>query len=59
MEVYNDAMPENAFVLRDSKWLNMSPKDFVVGDILKIEKNVRVGADIRIIEVSKNEIIHF
>jgi Ca2+-transporting ATPase len=43
-------------VLRDGKWVKIPSKEVVVGDVLKFASGDRIGADVRLIEVSSLEI---
>jgi hypothetical protein len=54
MKQYNEAVPENASILRDGKWLRMDSNSVVPGDVLKHYEGDRIAADIRLIEASGN-----
>ncbi|PAV29944.1 calcium-translocating P-type ATPase, SERCA-type [Virgibacillus profundi] len=55
MEKLKELSAPMANVLREEKWMKISSKDVVVGDIVKITSGDRVPADIRIVKSSGME----
>lgn len=43
-------------VLRDGQWVRVASKDIVPGDVLKFSSGDRIGADVRLIDVTSLEI---
>lgn len=53
MEQYKECVPHNAQVKRSGRaWVNMEATGILPGDLIKVSKDERVAADIRIIEAN-------
>jgi hypothetical protein len=57
MQYYGECQPDYAIVKVNSKWINMVPSGILVGDIVQIVPNMRVPADIRLLEVMMNKLL--
>ncbi|MFA8437558.1 calcium-translocating P-type ATPase, SERCA-type [Pueribacillus sp. YX66] len=50
LQALKELTAPKTYVLRESKWIEISTTEIVVGDIVKIESGSRISADIRVIE---------
>ena len=54
MSKFHEAVPDQATILRDGRWLTMDSHSIVPGDIIKVERGQRVPADIRVFETDEH-----